>query len=107
MSQSHDSMIAVIAAHRDGKEIEYRHHSNDSEWKPVQPDDKGFTFMSFEYRIKPVPTKPREWWIAHSPEINPNVSPAYPKKPDWTPVNPLKTEIIHLIEVLPSSGESV
>jgi hypothetical protein len=49
---THDEMIAVIAAHRDGKQLEYKSIS-DTNWKlattPV------FNFDIADYRIKPEP----------------------------------------------------
>lgn len=55
----HDEMIAVLAAHRDGKEIQQQGPGSDH-WAPL---DGEFMFSpndetGFKYRIKPVP---REW----------------------------------------------
>lgn len=84
-------MIAVITAHRDGKEIEVRATKDGIacaklfskqppevladietgermteaqmlEWSPAKPPIQ-FNFSAWEYRIKPEPPKPREWWI--------------------------------------------
>lgn len=65
-----------------------------------------FNFQEWEYRIKPSPPKPRDWWIAYTPGIYPDMSPAYSEKPAWSPLNPSKTAIIHVREVLPDEGRT-
>jgi hypothetical protein len=63
MSIDHNAMIAVIAAHRDGEEIQ-RRISPDDFWTTMNPESfVRFDFQSQEYRIKPQPPKPREWFI--------------------------------------------
>jgi hypothetical protein len=57
---THDEMIAVITAHRDGKKVEFRRNGDDR-WGVV--DDPVWDFALGEYRIKPEPPKPREWWV--------------------------------------------
>ena len=55
MVMSHDEMIAVIQAHKDGASIQCRRVSkcNDTPWVPVpQPRWK---FTSCEYRVTPTP----------------------------------------------------
>lgn len=55
---THDEMIAVIQAHKDGKEIQYRHKSG-GEWR--KSENAGFLDWNFqvaEYRVKP---ELREW----------------------------------------------
>jgi len=56
---THDQMIEVLAAHRDGKRIEFKCYGDDM-WKDCCPDPT-WSFYRFEYRIKPEPKKPREW----------------------------------------------
>jgi hypothetical protein len=57
----HNAMIAVIAAHRDGKEIEGRLRDGDDGFGPAS--NPSWDFNTYEYRIKPEPPKPREWWL--------------------------------------------
>lgn len=60
---SHDEMIAVITAHRDGKEIEIaaKHVSCYPKWNAVFVPL--WNFADCDYRIKPEPPKPREFWL--------------------------------------------
>lgn len=60
---THDEMIAVIQAHKDGKQIEWQ--SVTAEWLPFAFQDlPAFNFVNTRYRIKPhLPRKAREWWI--------------------------------------------
>jgi hypothetical protein len=64
---THNEMIRVLEAHRDGKPIEARqldHSTRGRHWMPVSADPTcRWMFDHFEYRIKPEPPKPREWWI--------------------------------------------
>jgi len=64
MSMTHDEMIAVIAAHKDGKQLEYKSIS-DTNWKlattPV------FNFDIADYRIKP---EPIVLWGVYEARIN-------------------------------------
>jgi hypothetical protein len=65
MSMDHNAMIAVIAAHRDGKEIEARYRNRPqltNQWAKCTVG-VSWDFNLFEYRIKPEPPKPREWWL--------------------------------------------
>ena len=52
MSMTHDEMIAVIAHHRDGGEVEYKHVDNCDYCLDSSPC---FDFSQFDYRIKPGP----------------------------------------------------
>lgn len=121
---SHDEIIAVIQARRDGKEIEarlteagaatQRLYNSSSEhdkqtlfqsgaalkmapvkegvWLP--PISPTFNFVSYDYRIKPEPPKPREWWIMPGPicVIRGSQSEVEPKS------------FIHVREVPPKEG---
>ena len=53
MSMTHDEMIAVIAAHRDGKKIQNRHNNSPCEWGKVS--NPCWNFETYEYRVKPEP----------------------------------------------------
>lgn len=51
---THDEMIAVIQAHKEGKQIQKRAKSfSQNGWYAVSLD--GFNFNLYEYRIKPDP----------------------------------------------------
>lgn len=54
---THDEMIAVIQAAKDGKQIQLRRNSQEPWRNVVSPR---FDFDSFDYRAKP---EPREWWV--------------------------------------------
>lgn len=88
---THDEMIAVIQAHKEGRTVQCKLNASgivnqeligraDKLLKErlvasgaatyVKPaydwSDKTcdlFDFVSYEYRVKPEPPKPREWWI--------------------------------------------
>lgn len=97
---THDEMIAVLEAHRDGKVIECSPLGSGL-WLPF--DGGGFpprTFHAYEYRIKPEPQQPREWWIERMPDGEKNL---------WTcprsAVIGRYQEIIHVREVLPEPSQ--
>lgn len=48
---THDEMIAIIQAHKEGKTIEYLDH-DDKSWKEKE-NTKNFLFEDYIYRIKP------------------------------------------------------
>jgi hypothetical protein len=50
-------MIAVIQAHKDGKQIEVRGKVAAATWGNRHPDATLFNFASFEYRVKPEPRR--------------------------------------------------
>ncbi len=52
MSMTHDEMIAVIAAHKDGKTIQIKGNIS-GEWNDA--DSPRFNFVQCTYRIKPEP----------------------------------------------------
>ncbi len=54
---THDEIIAVVTAHRDGKKIEHRNRDS-TEWLPTESPAWNFRF--YDYRIK---SEPREFWI--------------------------------------------
>ena len=55
---THDEMIAVIAAHRDGKKIQCQSKDGRDNW--FDTPDPVWDFAFCDYRIKP---EPREWWV--------------------------------------------
>lgn len=58
---TYDEMIEVIAAHRDGKPIQYRCVGNEI-WRDFNEDEKPtFNFWTFEFRVRPAP---RSWVLA-------------------------------------------
>lgn len=57
---THDEMIAVIQAHKDGKAIEFRY---DGEWKTCQDNNPLWNFTNNFYRVKP---EPRVRWAVYS-----------------------------------------
>jgi len=59
VSMTHDEMIAVIQAHKDGKGIEARMIDCGDTWGLQNNDVFKFDFSNVEYRIKPYPPKPR------------------------------------------------
>lgn len=54
---SHDEMIAVIAAHKEGKMIQCK-----QSWGWTDVPTPMFHFSDFTYRIKPEPRQPRVIW---------------------------------------------
>ena len=50
---THDEMIAVIQAHKEGKQIQYRRGEN-MQWLDCTPQ---WDFVLFDYRIKPAEPK--------------------------------------------------
>lgn len=73
MKMTHDEMIAVIAAHRKGFEIEYRYPGNAQWIRAIAHLNQtpNFNFHKFEYRIAhPPPPKPREFWQGSDDGVN-------------------------------------
>lgn len=71
MSMTHDEMIAVIAAHKEGRAIQFR--SVDRPRKPWEDygsegGSPSWNFFHFDFRIKPEPRKPREIWVNEYPD---------------------------------------
>lgn len=59
---THDEMIGVIQAHKDGKAIQYRniwHHV----WDDCVGNNPKWAFNNTAYRIKPEPREPRVIWV--------------------------------------------
>jgi hypothetical protein len=57
---THDEMIEVIQAHKDGKVIQIRMANGGSEW--IRNDAPQWNFLSAEYRPMPMPM-PKEYWL--------------------------------------------
>lgn len=64
---THDEMIAVIAAHKEGKQIECKTKQiEDARWvDPCHLRKGDFNFGGFDYRIKP---EPLVLWAAFYPD---------------------------------------
>lgn len=110
---NHDSMIAVIAAHRDGKPIQWQLKQNIGgaydKWHDCDPVDESWNFVVVEYRIKPMSNpRPREFWLLvglNNHGIDPEFdtgSPPLTDKPGYKFIR-----VREIPTVLPSSGESV
>lgn len=57
---THDEMIAVIAAHKEGKRIQFKHKGT-ATW--YECNDPNWGFDAYDYRIKPEPREPRVIWV--------------------------------------------
>lgn len=88
---THDEMITVIEADREGLLLQVRKVKSRSGYEDRWQDrnnssrQSGFNFRECEYRIKP---PPREWWI--SPECGAVTFVSPTEQPGW----------IHVREVL-------
>lgn len=60
MSMSHDEMIALIQAHKEGKEIQYFRGGDWRNIRSISPD-ASFNFGIYNYRIKP--EEPKVIWV--------------------------------------------
>lgn len=58
---THDEMIALIEAHRNGQTIQYR-LSPKAEWRDRHLKSLDFDFSDVEYRIKPEPLTLDQCW---------------------------------------------
>ena len=93
-----DQMIAVIQAHKEGKDIEVKREYEGSNFWCLTTHPT-WDFTTFDYRIKPEPRKPREWWAVycdkHRGPLRGSLEDARHDR-DW------KSEpIVHVREVLP------
>ena len=95
MTMTHDEMIEVIQAHRDGKKIEWRlKNEEDSPWSN-SPFGISWDFHDFDYRIK---QEPREWWI--SVRGTESCAVAFLNR-ESAAACMLTAEVVHVREVLP------
>ncbi len=60
---THNEMIEVIQAHRDGKKIQAKSILID--WHDTVLNQPSWNFDVYDYRIKP---EPREWWVNVYPD---------------------------------------
>lgn len=59
-----NEMIAVLQAHKEGKAVQFKSKTFSQSWIDVRGGDSlGWDFSAYNYRIKPEPPKPREFWI--------------------------------------------
>ena len=66
MSMTHDEIIEVVQAHRDGAEIECSYiNRTEEKWGTASPV---WNFEHFKYRIKPKPREPRVIWVNEYPQ---------------------------------------
>lgn len=65
---THDEMITVIQAHRDGKVLEAC-DAGTGQWTWCR-QPPSWDFREYDYRVKPEPTKPREFWICYDKDSN-------------------------------------
>jgi hypothetical protein len=92
---THDQIIAVVQAHKEGKQIEYTYKypaAAAGVWLSMQ-SPQFFNFADCVYRVKP---EPREWWIYEDGSDCP--PRAYPTEQVFTIMAPIKG--IHVREVL-------
>lgn len=97
-------IIAVVTAHKEGKQIQHRLNDNtegnpsEREWKDVEIGYAWpWNFLERDYRVKPEPRKPREWWIEIQKE---NLADDAWRKPMLTPDGKPVCKTIHVREVL-------
>ncbi|MEY2500556.1 MAG: hypothetical protein QOI07_890 [Verrucomicrobiota bacterium] len=104
MSMTHDEMIAVIQAHKDGKIIQALPGSSRGPWVDVVGNAPSWSFDAVDYRIKPEPPKPREWWVCYDYirlDGSLNRPRFYPVK---QPFLGEQVQQIHVREVLPEQA---
>lgn len=64
-----DEIIAVVQAHKEGKQIQavgVCEGDRDINWRDVHLFY--WDFQHYNYRVKPEPRKPREWWAEVYPD---------------------------------------
>lgn len=72
---THKEMIEVIAAHKDGRIIQYRRNGMEEHWQDTEPPC--WAFNHYSYRAKPLtqPAKVTMWqwlwkWEGKSPQLS-------------------------------------
>jgi len=60
---THDEIIAVVQAHKEGKTIQAKTKGGEFEWADIFANRPLWNFSSVDYRVKSEPPKPREFWI--------------------------------------------
>jgi hypothetical protein len=77
---THDEMIAVIRAHEEGKEIQFRQSGSDNIWEDCDPH---WAFHCIEYRVRP---EAREFYISLYADGTPRHVSSKPFKTQADPV---------------------
>jgi hypothetical protein len=61
---THAEALAVMKAAKEGKPIQFRLRDMMGGWYDrTESQTPDFNFFRYDYRIKPEPPKPREWWF--------------------------------------------
>ena len=90
---THEEMIAVIQAHKDGKIIQSRDYIEDN-WIDCDPI---WDFNESMYRIKP---EPREWWMLLDTDEPLSISCYRSSRYAGIRQNEIGGEIVHVREVI-------
>lgn len=100
MSMTTAEILALVQAYAEGKQIQFRCAGSTNEgWIDVLPRERfDLNFYSYDYRIKPEPRAPREWWIAWCEEHGPSLK-AWSEAPVLMGHCPA-CHIVHVREVL-------
>jgi len=93
MTMTHNEMIEVIQAHRDGKKIEFASKDSPNQWEYV--GNPIWDFHLGSYRIK---QESREWWI--SVRGTESCAVAFLNR-ESAAACMLTAEVVHVREVLP------
>ena len=99
MSMSDDEIIAVVQARKEGKTIQFKYIYGRQEWHDTTSNSPVWNFHERQYRVKPEPPKPREFWITKCNDVANGIQVHEHE--------PMKfgccEEIIHVREVLPET----
>ena len=99
---THDEIIAVIQAHKEGKAIQIKTSGRDwSDW--CDCTNPSWNFATCDYRVKPA--EPREWWVnEYNLRKGPRFSDLHESKhiADLTAAAD-RVRVIHVREVLEDS----
>lgn len=96
MSMTTKEMIEVLQAADAGQPIQYRHSG--CQWED-KTESESWAFDIREFRIKPTPPKPRDFWICYTDDPTYSGSYIYGVKQNEPLHAPRKQ--IHVREVLP------
>jgi hypothetical protein len=94
---THDEIIQVVQAHKDGKVIQYRRMAQDG-W--VLASTPTWNFSELDYRVKPMP---KEYWLVpHADKLGFMVFGSSPKnlEPDLYSVELDFANTIHVVTVV-------
>lgn len=100
---THQEMIDVIQAHKDGKQIQFQ-AGGCLLWIDVQDNDPSWDFNSCNYRIKP---EPRRFWLNVYPDtriykVHLSLQSATENKSKRIPVETI--EVVEVLSQPPLSG---